>query len=63
MSVFVPRFNGLIGKHTFQYSGAIEWNTLPFSVQSLEQRSHFKKKVKSFLSNQVVQQEANQFIY
>ena len=43
MSLVVNRVKGMIGKSTFRFSGAVEWNKLPTSTQSILDKTLFKK--------------------
>jgi len=45
----VPRFSSLLGKSSFKYTGAVEWNSLPLGVQTVVKKVNFKKTIKRVL--------------
>lgn len=51
------------GLSSFQYTGAVAWNSLPGRIQSSQSKSVFKSNVKQFLYNSLHQSELNPFIY
>jgi len=61
-SLVVSRYRSLVGKGTFKYTGAIAWNNLPLGVQSIMEKSSFKKVVKSHLLNNVKEEELSLYV-
>ena len=61
-SLVVPRYMSLVGKGTVKYTAAIAWNNLPLGVQSIMEKSSFRKAVKSHLLNNVREQELNLYV-
>jgi hypothetical protein len=55
----VPRYNSLVGKKGFRYTGATEWNLLPTSALTIVLKSNFKKYVKQHLLEMVLKEESN----
>ena len=44
-SVVIRRFKTLVGKSSFKYTGAIDWNVLPFYVQTIVEKDNFKRTI------------------
>lgn len=61
-SLFIPRVNLLVGKSTFMFSGAVEWNKLPSNIQRVTSRNNFKDKVKSHYLNLIVNRENDVYV-
>jgi hypothetical protein len=58
-ALVVPRYNSLVGKKSFRYTGATEWNLLPTSALTIVLKSNFKKYVKQHLLEMVLKEESN----
>ena len=61
-SLVVPRYRSLVGKGTFKYTGATAWNNLHLDVQSIMEKSSFKKAVKSHLLNNVRKEKLSLYV-
>ena len=61
-SLTVPRFRTNLGKSSFRYTGAVEWNKLPTCIKDRTTKCSFKKHVKSHLLNLVYTEENQTFI-
>ena len=61
-ALVVPRFNTLVGKSTFKFTGATEWNLLPTGAQTMIEKSSFKKYLKQYLLESVLEEESSQYI-
>ena len=53
-SFMIPRVKGC-GSHSFNYTGAVLWNTLPLSLRQSNSISVFKKSVKDHLMSHMSQ--------
>ena len=62
-SILIPRVNSIVGKSSLRYTGATEWNKLPASIQNSASHNTFKKSLKSFLINSVLEEENNMYVY
>ena len=60
MSLIVPTVKSF-GQSSFNYTGAIAWNSLPSQCQSSQCKRVFKSKVKQFLFNHLRNEEENTF--
>lgn len=49
----IPRFKTNMGKCSFKFWGATNWNLLPPLIKCISSRHNFKKKVKSWLLDKV----------
>ena len=58
----VPRVKTVLGKSSLKFTGAMEWNKLPSSIQEITSHSHFKKCLKSHLLNEILVEEHNAFV-
>ena len=56
-SLVVPRCRSLLGKSSFKYTGAVEWNSLPVGVQTVVKKVNFKKTIKHVLLDRVLEEE------
>jgi len=61
-SLVVPRYRSLLGKGTFKYTGAMEWNCLPLGARTIVQKENFKKFVKSYLLERVLEEETSLYV-
>ena len=48
-SLIVPRHRSLLGKSSFKYTSAVEWNSLPLGAQTIVEKVNFKKTIKCVL--------------
>ena len=62
-SLIVPRYRSLLGKSSFKYTGAVEWNSLPLGAQTIVEKVNFKKTIKCLLLDRVLEEENSVFIY
>ena len=44
----LPRFKTKMGKNSFRFSGAVNWNMLPLEIKSISSVCSFKTKVQSW---------------
>ena len=51
------------GSKTFQYTGIKLWNSLPLNIRELDQKTVFKKEVRSFLFKEMHRLESSDVIY
>jgi len=58
----VPRFNTLVGRSSFRFTGTMEWNLLPIGAQTMVEKFSFKKYVKHYLLESVLEEESSQYI-
>ena len=61
-SLIVPRYRSLLGKSSFKYTGAVEWNSLPLGAQTIVEKVNFKKTIKCVLVDRVLEEENSVFI-
>ena len=61
-SLTITRFRTTLGKSTFRYTGAVEWNKLPTCIKNKTAKGTFKKLVKSHLLNSVYIEENQAYV-
>ena len=57
----VPRVSGL-ASHSFYYQSTLDWNSLPNTIKSIDDKNSFKSKIKSHLSTIAMNQELAEFV-
>ena len=50
----------MVGKSSFRYTGATEWNLLPIGAQTIMEKLSLKKFVKQYLLEGVLEEESSQ---
>ncbi len=48
-NVNIFRFRTIVGKSTFEYTGAVAWNSLPGSIKVVDSKNQFQVAVKEWL--------------
>jgi len=54
---------GSQGKKSFHYTGLKLWNSLPYNIKCIDDLIKYKKAIKSYLFEKLVQSSTSQFVY
>lgn len=57
----IPRVRSTVAT-TFYYNAITDWNALPEHIKSIGSKDVFKKTIKTFITNQSREQEANNYV-